>query len=273
MRLGIGTYAYMWSIGFPGAQPARPMRALDLIGRARELGLTVVQFGPNLALYDLPANELQTVLEAVRDARIELEVGTRGLEPGHLLRMLDFTRACGSVLLRTVNELEGGKAPTQSELAAILKDVEPQFRSAGVRLAIENSLIPAAIVRAALEETASPWIGVTLDTVNSLAIPEGTREAAETLAPWTYCLHVKDFVVRREWHMMGFRVEGRPAGQGQLDIPWLLGVLRRHGARCNAILELWPPPQDTLEQTVALEQRWAAESIEYLKGLIPEPAA
>ena len=123
---------------------------------------------------------------------------------------------------------------------------------------------------AALRATGSEFIGITLDTVNSLAIPEGTREVAEALAPWTHCLHVKDFLVRREWHMMGFRVEGRPAGQGQLDVPWLLAVLAKAGARCNAILELWPPEQASLQETVALEQRWAEESVGYLRGLIRE---
>jgi hypothetical protein len=81
---------------------------------------------------------------------------------------------------------------------------------------------------------------------------------------------VKDFAVRREWHMMGFRVEGRPAGRGQLNVPRLLNLLDSAGARCNAILELWPPEQATLRATIALEQRWVEESITYLRTLIKE---
>ena len=93
---------------------------------------------------------------------------------------------------------------------------------------------------------------MTLDTVNSLAVPEGTQEVVRHLARHTFCLHVKDFVVRREWHMMGFVVEGTPAGQGQLDVAWVLEQLQAAGAWANAIVELWTPWQQNVEATVAL---------------------
>ena len=64
------------------------------------------------------------------------------------------------------------------------------------------------------------------------------------------------------------RGAGRPAGQGQLDIPW---ILARLGARCqSAILELWPPEQTAKEETIRLEQAWAAESVRTLRGWIPD---
>lgn len=270
MKLGIGTYTYMWSIGFPGAEPERPMRAMGLLRKARELGVRVVQYGPNLPLDGLPPAELEEVLAACREWDLELEIGTRGVETAGLLRLLEFTQRCGARLLRTVPEREGGRVPGCGELVELLGSVEPDFRRSGVRLAMENSLMPASEMDAALREVNSEFIGVTLDTVNSLAIPEGTDQVARTLAKWTACLHVKDFAVRREWHMMGFRVEGRPAGEGQLNVPRLLALLRSAGAKCNAILELWPPEQPALRDTIALEQRWAEQSVAYLRTLIEE---
>lgn len=270
MKLGIGTYTYMWSIGVTGAPPGRPMGAMDLLERAHEMGVQVVQYGPNLALQELPGAELGEVLAAARQWGMELEVGTRGVESAHLRRMLEFTVGCGARLLRTVPEREGGGVPEEEELAGLVGEVEPAFRAARVRLAMENSLMPASALAGALRRVGSEWMGVTLDTVNSLAIAEGSREVVRELAPWTCCLHVKDFAVSREWHMMGFRVEGRPAGQGQLNVPWLLGELRAEGAECNAIVELWPPPQADVEETIAVEQRWARESVEYLRRWIKE---
>jgi len=269
VKLGIGTYTYMWSIGFPGAEPEVPLRALDLIEKAVKLGINVVQFGPNLSLLELSPNELDEVLSASRQLGLELEIGTRGVGTSHLRRLIDFTVQCGASLLRTVPEIDG-RVPRSLELTELLKAIEPDLRRAGVRLAMENSLMEAAAMRDALRACDSEYVGVTLDTVNSLAIPEGTREVAEALAPWTCCLHVKDFTVTREWHMMGFRVEGRPAGQGQLNVPQLLQVLNSAGARCNAIVELWPPPQSSLRETIALEQRWVLESVTYLRSLIKE---
>ena len=270
MKLGIGTYTYMWSIGFPGAAPDAPMRAMGLLEKARELGVRVVQFGPNLPLYELPPGELDELLAACREWGLELEVGMRGVETASLLRVLEFTAGCGARLLRTVPELEGGRVASRGELVELLRPAEPHFRQAGVRLALENTLMPVSEMDAALQTLGSEFLGVTLDTVNSLAIPEGTSQVSETLARWTCCLHVKDFAVRREWHMMGFRVEGRPAGQGQLNVPRLLDLLQSAGARCNAIVELWPPEQATLRETIALEQRWAEESVNYLRTLIKE---
>jgi 3-oxoisoapionate decarboxylase len=267
MKLGIGTYTYMWSIGFPGAHPENPMDAVGLLDMARKLRVAVVQYGPNLALDSLESSQLGEVLQTARAYGIDIEIGTRGVETEHLLRMLDFAQRCGSPLLRTVAEYEG-RATGCAQLIPLLRAVEPRFRAAGVRLALENTIIPAADLDAALSAVDSEFMGITLDTVNSLAIPEGTREVAGRLARWTACLHVKDFVARRDWHMMGFRIEGRPAGEGQLDVPWLLDLLKAEGARCNAILELWPPEQSTLGETVALEHRWAEQSIEYLRTLI-----
>jgi 3-oxoisoapionate decarboxylase len=269
VRLGIGTYTYMWSIGFPGAEPGAPMRAMELLEKAGKLGVKVVQFGPNLPLFELPLAELEEVLSASRRMGLGLEIGTRGVETTHLRRMIDFTVRCGASLLRTVPEIDG-RVPSSGELAELLKAIEPELRHAGVRLAMENSLMPASAMSEALRVCDSEYLGITLDTVNSLAVPEGTEEVAQTLARWTCCLHVKDFAVLREWHMMGFRVEGRPAGQGQLNVPRLLDLLSSAGARCNAILELWPPPQASLRETIALEHQWAEESVTYLRTLIKE---
>jgi 3-oxoisoapionate decarboxylase len=83
-------------------------------------------------------------------------------------------------------------------------------------------------------------------------------------------LHVKDFTIYRTSHMMGFTIAGRPAGQGMLDVPWLLGELRRHGKDPNAILELWIPPEQELADTISKELRWAQESIAYLREFIPD---
>jgi sugar phosphate isomerase/epimerase len=69
--------------------------------------------------------------------------------------------------------------------------------------------------------------------------------------------------------MMGFVCEGRPAGQGQLDIPWLLAACRRSAYDYNVIIELWPPEQETLEKTIELERAWAEESVRHLRRYVP----
>jgi len=273
LKLGIGTYATMWAIGITGggreARPERPMTAFDLLRRTHELGLHVVQYGPNLPLADLPQNELAALIEQAAAWDIELELGTRGLEADHLLPQIALAVRIGARLLRTVPEV-GGVTPPRAALPAHLRSILPDLAAAGLRLGLENGLIPARDLAWALEQIGSPRLGVVLDMVNSLAVSEGWRYVTEILAPHTVCLHHKDFAIQRAWHMMGFIVEGRPAGQGQLDTPWLLDTLNAAGARYNVILEVWPPEQSTLDQTIALERRWVDEGIAYLRRFIRE---
>lgn len=268
MKLGIGTYTYMWSIGFPGASPEKPMDWFDLLSKASELGVHVVQYGPNLPLDALSEDQLDCLVKQARKSGIEIEVGTRGLETEHLRAQIRLAQTVGARLLRTVPEL-AGETPPIAQIRASLETIAPDLERSRVRLALENGRVPAESLAEVLDSVAPDWIGVTLDTVNSLAIPEGTREVVRKLAKHTFCFHVKDFVVKRVWHMMGFNVEGCPADEGQMDLPWILGELRAAGADPNAILELWPPEQSHLQQTIALEHAWAKESILNLRRYIP----
>ncbi len=266
MKLGLGTYCYMWAHGVPGHPPAGPMSAFDLIDRCVSNGIRVVQFGPNLPLLGV---DLDALSARARAAAVEVEIGIAGLAPEQIQGGLALCARMQATLLRTVDLYDGPARPA-AELERQLRAALPIVDAAGVRLAIENARTPARVLSAVLDEIGSPLLGVTLDTVNSLSIPEGTVEVVDALARHTLCLHIKDFRVQRIWHMMGFTVEGAPAGQGQLDIPWLLEQLRGAGRNFNAILELWVPQQENLEAAIALEASWVKSSISYLRRLIPD---
>ena len=97
MKLGIGTYCYMWAIGFKfgdkEARPPRPMDAFDLLHRAHELGLRLVQYGPNLPLAVLSETDLDRFVAQAQAWDIELELGTRGLETDHLASQITLHSA------------------------------------------------------------------------------------------------------------------------------------------------------------------------------------
>jgi sugar phosphate isomerase/epimerase len=273
MKLGIGTYCYMWAIGFKfgdrEAKPAHPMTALGLLQRAIDLDIHLVQYGPNLALGDLPERELEDLIALARQAHVEFEVGTRGLETDHLRRQVEVAKLTGSKLIRTIPEI-GGRPLEARAVPHYLEKIVPLLEQAGVKLGLENGKIPAQELAWALDQVKSPHLGVVLDMANSLAISEGWRYVTEILAPYTICLHHKEFVVQRVWYMMGFTVEGRPAGGGQVDTPWLLATLDKAGAAYNVILEVWPPEQPTVEESIALEDKWVRASIPYLRQFIVE---
>jgi 3-oxoisoapionate decarboxylase len=274
MRLGINSYTFMWSIGFQGANPAypdkaarpeSPLTARGLLEKARELGVALVQTGPNLPL---GASEVDDFVTTARAYGIALELGTRGLDYEHVLAQVALAKRMGATLIRTLPELAGRPIPSARLIPPALQPLLPVLKSEGVQLAIETGRIPAADLRAALDDIGSSQVGVVLDMVNSLAVPEGWKYVTELLAPHTLCLHYKDFTMRREWHMMGFICEGAPAGQGMVEPGWLFDTLKASPYDFNVIVELWPPEQPRLEDTIALEQRWAAESVAFLRRYV-----
>jgi 3-oxoisoapionate decarboxylase len=278
MKLGINSYTYMWSIGFKGAHPAyperearptRPMTLLDLLWKARELGVGLVQTGPNLPLDALSESEIDAFIRTALEWGIELELGTRGLDYEHLVRQIGLAKRMGAHLIRTLPEVGGVYDADGSLIPAALRQVAPLLEGEGILLGIENGRTPATLLAAALEEAGSPNVGIVLDMVNSLAVPEGWKEVIRILAPYTMCVHYKDFTIRRQWHMMGFLCEGTPSGQGMVETQWLLEQLRASRHPFNVIVELWPPEGASVDETAALEQAWAVESVRYLRRFIP----
>jgi sugar phosphate isomerase/epimerase len=265
MRLGLSSYTYTWAVGVPGQPPARPLTAPDLVRRASAAGLDCVQIADNLPLEALGDGERRDLRTLATEMAVSIEVGARGLTPDSLHRHLDLAVFFRSPILRFV--IDGpGHEPAIDEVVEVVGAALPRLRETGVRMAIENhDRLKAASFREIVLRTDPEWVGICLDSVNSMGAGEGIGEVVATLAPHTLNLHLKDFAVERVSHKMGFVVTGRPAGQGMLGIPWLLEEVRRHGRCQSAILELWTPPADTPEATIEREATWADESLRYLR--------
>jgi sugar phosphate isomerase/epimerase len=87
------------------------------------------------------------------------------------------------------------------------------------------------------------------------------------LAPYTLCLHIKDVRAKRVSSMMGFTITGTAAGDGQLDIPWIMEEVRSRGQAESLILELWPPQETPGVPPVELERAMAERGMQYLREL------
>jgi sugar phosphate isomerase/epimerase len=195
--------------------------------------------------------------------QITFEVGTRGIDPEHLMRYLEIAKRLKSIIVRSITQR------IDDEAALWIREVLPEYEKAGVSIALENHDEHGTRELANfLDSIGSPFVGVCLDTVNSFAALESPESVVKTLAPYTLNLHVKDFEVVRFGHELGFSIVGRPAGYGRLDIVWVAGYLKERGRDPNAILELWTPFTESLEKTIQLEEEWAQKSIDYLNTVI-----
>lgn len=267
MRLGLSSFTYTWAVGVAGSEPERPLSAEELLERAAGLGVPVVQFADNLPLHArfAPVDELA---RRARSLGVDLEVGTRGIDKDNLLRYLEIAAAVGSPFLRIVVDTSDHH-PSPAEVVDRLGALKPDFVAADVILAIENhDRFKAAELAWIVAGLGDDWTGVVLDTVNSFGALEGPDLVIGTLAPLAVNVHVKDFVITRASHAMGFTIEGCPAGRGRLDIPELLSRVGRYRNDITAVLELWTPPQESVESTIDTEHRWAQESIAYLASVV-----
>ena len=268
MQLGISSFTFTWALGVPGHPPAHPLGALDLLDRAAALGVRVVQFADNLPLDRLTDTELDALAQRSSELGVCVEVGTRGIDPGLLRTYLDLAQRLGSPVVRVVVDT-ADHHPEVDEVVATLQGLAPAFERARVVLAIENhDRFDTATLIQIMEKVGSAGVGICLDTANSFAALEGPEVVVERLCPWVANLHLKDFVIFRANQNMGFVIEGRPMGQGHLDVLWLLQTLRDCGKDPNAILELWTPWSGTLEDTLEKEAAWAAASVRYLRQFI-----
>ena len=268
MKLGISSYTYSWAVGIPGHLPERLVRPVDLLEKASALGVRVVQIADNMPLHLLPAAELEMIAEHAQDLGLDIELGTRGISPAHLHTYLHLARQLKSSILRVIVDTAESH-PTRAEIVRTITSFCAEFEQSGVVLAIENhDRFTAQTLASIVKQINSDYVGVCLDTVNSFGALEGPDVVVSTLGPKVANLHIKDFEVFRASHQMGFLIEGRPAGQGQLNVPWLLETLHSFGQDPNAIVELWTPPARTLNETVAREDAWAAESVLYLRKFI-----
>ena len=265
MILGLSSYTYGWAIGVPGHVPAHPMNDQDLLDRAQRHGVKLLQVCDNLPLLRLPPERLARFVERAAREGVLVEVGSRRLNVEHVAEMAALARRVGAKLIRFV--IDGPDFhPAPDQVARTLREVRPLLD--GLTLGIENhDRFPARTLRSIIEDVGSNRIGICLDTANSLGAGEGLGSVVAELAPLTVNLHIKDFHIARLPHLMGFTVEGRPAGAGMLAVPWLLEKLAPFRRCESAVLELWTPPEADLERTVAKEEVWAAQSLEFLKPL------
>lgn len=268
MKLGVSSFTFPWAIG--GIEPDHPvvMSAFDLLERAHEFNADVLQIADNLPIGELIETDLLKLKAQAKQYAIDLEVGTRGIKSENLENFLRIAKVLGSPILRVVIDSKGHE-PTISEIVQLLKPFEPKFKEAEIKLAIENhDRLTCAEFNEIIDQVGADWVGICLDTVNSLGAVEAPNTVIPALAPRAINVHMKDFEIVRTNGQMGFTVRGTALGEGRLDIAEVITAVGGRNREITAVIELWTPRQDSYEATVALENEWAKISVTNLRKSI-----
>ncbi len=270
MKLGLGSYAYRWSIGIKDQQPAAPLNAFDLLDRAEALGLEVVQYADNMPLDRYSEADHHKLYEVAQSKGIALELGTQCFDAAQVEEYLVIGQRLRAKIMRVALDEEDGHM-TVPDLAEQLRPLLDKARTAGMRIAIENHFnYPSPRMVELLDTINDDTLGVCLDVANSICANEWPEETIKMLAPYTINLHLKDYEITPDPYGVGFRIHGTPLGQGRAPIPWILDQLTHCPADMSVLLEHWLPLGAGLEEARAQEQPWIEQTVaaakEFVKG-------
>jgi sugar phosphate isomerase/epimerase len=150
----------------------------------------------------------------------------------------------------TLADWKAAVAGFHRQIAAAVPIVEKHR----MRLGIENHKDWRVDQQVALlKQYSSEYVGVTLDTGNNLSVLDDPMETVEGLAPYTFNVHFKDMAL--EETPTGFQMSEVPLGEGLLDLPRMVDVIRR--ARPDVHFSLEMITRDPLEVPCVTDKYWA----------------
>lgn len=230
-----------------GAFSATPCSVLDLMDAAVSLGLAGVEIpltsrvpsfnGIIVETPPLPA-DLVGELKS-RHLRLIADYGALlDFEVQHTKDYMDLAARSGTTIVRAIlshllcgdrRKLAGGWEAHRNALAVRLKELLPFAEERGITLALENHQdADSDDFWWLYEQTGqSAAFGVTLDTGNPLAVGQDPVVAARQLAPLIRHVHLKDYTLH--FAPNGYRLARCAAGDGVIDFPAILEILRANG--------------------------------------------
>lgn len=272
MKLGLGSYAFRWSIGIKDLQPENPMSAMEVLEAAHAHGLELVQYADNLPLDRLTAQEHLALKARADDYGMALELGTQSFDADELARYIPIGERIGSKILRVALDAEDAAIPV-ADLAAQIRELLPDGKQAGLRFAIENHFnYPSPRMVKLLDAVADDALGVCLDVANSICAGEWPMTTVKMLAPYAINLHLKDYQITPDPYGVGFRIHGTPLGDGRAEISEILECLAHCPDDMSCILEHWLPQTSDMVATRRMEHEWLARTVSAAKRLVPNSA-
>jgi sugar phosphate isomerase/epimerase len=206
----------------------------ELLERVRAQGLTLIaDYG---SILDQDAAHLTAYLRTAANAGAKTVRATLS----HIL--------CGDR-----RSLPGGWPAYFEALARRLREILPLAEDLGVVLAVENhqDATSADLIDLFMASGENSAFGVTLDTGNPLAVAEDPVEFTQRIAPLIKHVHLKDYTLHLAPN--GYRLVRCAAGDGVIDFPSILAIVRGNG---HAILPSVEIAAQATRTIPLLESTW-----------------
>jgi sugar phosphate isomerase/epimerase len=249
--MGIAWTSYMTA--------AKPKDALDFLMRCHALGASGIQAPLRGDLRQLRARAEQLGMYIEGMVQLPKNGDSSAFE-----KDIQDAKDAGAVCVRAA-ALSGRRYESFASLADWRKFVTDSRRNLEAALPIlEKYKMPLALenhkdwtadeMLELMKSHPSEYLGVCLDFGNNIALLDDPINVTEMLAPFTIATHVKDMGV--EWFNDGFLLSEVVLGQGFLDLPRMLSIVRR--ARPAPRFSLEMITRDPLQVPCLTDKYWVA---------------
>jgi sugar phosphate isomerase/epimerase len=244
--IGMHSYGYQWRDAKARPGGAKFHDALTFLQYAHRLGAAGVQvaIGDNDRAY---AQRIKAEAEKHAlyfEGQFQLPKDDTDLD--RFERDVVLARDAGATVFRTAC-LSGRRYETFKsaeefrEFAArsqnSLRLAEPALKRHRLRMAVENHkdwLVPELLE--IVRKFSSEWVGICVDTGNSIALMEDAMSVIEEYAPFAFSVHLKDMAF--EEYGDGFLLAEVPLGRGFLPISRVVQILRKANPAVRLNLEM-----------------------------------
>ncbi|MCW3098909.1 MAG: hypothetical protein JWL77_4527 [Chthonomonadaceae bacterium] len=254
-----------------GKPNANPSKLNALVDAAVEQNLSGVEF-PLAAI--VPSFDGKFIKTSGADEELLERVRAQGLtliadygsildqDAAHLTAYLQTAAQAGAKTVRATlshilcgdrRSLPGGWPAYSEALARRLREVLPVAKDLGLVLAVENhqDATSADLIDLYTDSGESAAFGVTLDTGNPLAVAEDPVEFTQRIGPLIKHVHLKDYTLHLAPN--GYRLVRCAAGDGVIDFPAILAIVRGNG---HAILPSVEIAAQATRTIPLLESTW-----------------
>jgi 3-oxoisoapionate decarboxylase len=236
---------------------AKPKDALEFLARCHDLGAAGIQTPLRGDLRRLRAQAEQFGMYV--EGMVQLPTST---DSSAFEKNIQDAKEAGALCVRA-GALSGRRYETFASLADWRKFVSDSKRNIAAAVPIlEKHKMPLALenhkdwtadeMAALMQSHASEYLGVCLDFGNNISLLDDPMNVVEVLAPFTIATHVKDMGV--EWFNDGFLLSEMVLGQGFLNLPRMLSLVR--SARPSTRFSLEMITRDPLQIPCLTDRYW-----------------
>jgi 3-oxoisoapionate decarboxylase len=263
-RMGIGmhSYGFHWRAAKENPASVKFRDAFEFLQYAHELGAGGVQvtIGAQEPAYAGRIRSFTEEHEMYFEAQFALPKDEADL--ARFETDVRLAREAGATVFRTAC-LSGRRYETFKSMEEFrdfrdrssrsLALAEPVLKKHRLRVAIENHkdwLIPELLEM--VRGLSSEWIGICIDTGNSIALLEDALEVVEAFAPFVASTHIKDMGVQE--YADGFLLSEVPLGDGFLPLRRMIGAVQKANPAVQWNLEMIT--RDPLRVPCLTENYW-----------------